>query len=734
MYCLFLVSVLAPAAVAAEAVPVRLVCPAFVVEIDPRLGAWSLVDAKSGVRWPTTGTASAGKAKGLEGGFDKATSGARSVELTGKNGNTVTFAIVDDDRSLQISYGGKEVGDIRLLGDCSVLTDREAAAVIVPCREGLLIPADSGVSLDHVFGSSEYEGCHMNMLGWIKSGSTLLVTWDDASIWPEVRSKLTIATPHRQELSTEIALKQRARSVRLTPLGSGDWNTLAADYRRIAQRKGLAVTLRQKIGRDPHVKHLLGAANVKLWHCLERRMSEDSTRVERVRVHWTFDEAAQVAEHLKRDLKIDRCLFTIGGWTEGGYDCRHPDNLPANPECGGDQALADAIRRIQDLGYVACLHDNYQDMYRDAKSWDAGFIQKRPDGSLMAGGRWMGGRAYLVCAPEQIKLAMRPQNLPAIQARFGPLGYFIDTTYAVGPQECFDPKHPIGRNEDISSKIKLSEAARQTFGIFGSECGREWALPCSDFFEGLVGVAGRDYHNLKPESLGAQVIPFWEMVYHDCQVCYGKYGYDAGRSAEYVAHHLLAARPLNYHSIPDHLYWKTTNESRSTSGDQACYTRADRGWAEGLHPTDAFLKTTQEVLGPLNLTTAHDRLTRFEFLGADHVLRRATYGESHDATVVVVNDGPTEARVESRLGGSVLLPPWGFVVEGPKFAAFYARRWNGRDYPAGALFTLRPVSDETLIHADHVRIFHGFGDPRIDWRGSSHEVRREEVIVIPKPE
>ena len=69
-------------------------------------------------------------------------------------------------------------------------------------------------------------------------------------------------------------------------------------------------------------------------------MSEDSTRVERVRVHWTFDEAAQVAEHLKRDLKIDRCLFIIGGWTEGGYDCRHPDNLPANAECGGDQALA----------------------------------------------------------------------------------------------------------------------------------------------------------------------------------------------------------------------------------------------------------------------------------------------------------------------------------------------------------------------------------------------------------
>ena len=244
-------------------------------------------------------------------------------------------------------------------------------------------------------------------------------------------------------------------------------------------------------------------------------------------------------------------------------------------------------------------------------------------------------------------------------------------------------------------------------------------------------MAGRDYHNLKPGSLGARVIPFWEMVYHDCEVSYGKYGYDASRSAEYMAHHLLAARPLNYHSIPDHLYWKAKNEAVRTSGDLACYTRADRGWAEGLHPTDAFLKTTQEVLGPLHLTTAHERLTRFEFLGSDHALRRATYGESLDATVVVVNDGATEARVESRLGGSVLLPPWGFVIEGPKFAAFHARRWNVRDYPEGALFTLQPVGDKTLIHADRVRVFHGFGDPRIDWRGSTHEVHREEIIIVP---
>src|SRR5208283_1264491 len=63
----------------------------------------------------------------------------------------------------------------------------------------------------------------------------------------------------------------------------------------LPEKKSLAATLTGKISRNPHVEQLLGAANVKLWTCLARRMSDDSTREESVRVLWTFDEAAQIA-------------------------------------------------------------------------------------------------------------------------------------------------------------------------------------------------------------------------------------------------------------------------------------------------------------------------------------------------------------------------------------------------------------------------------------------------------
>ena len=384
-----------------------------------------LVDRRSREQWPSQGMAGLGNAPWLQGGFTRGQAEENSIRLAGKNGGAVVFALVDGGRAMELRYEKPGSETIRALGDALAITG--GGYVIVPSREGLLIPVRGEKAFKRVFGTSEYEGCHMNMLGFVKDGSALIATWDDAYVFPEIER--TVSGGHK--LATTFELRGPAQSVRLMPLGKGDWNTIAREYRRYAEGRGFAVTLEDKIRRDPHVERMLGASNAKLWTCLERRMNEESTAEESVEIHWTFDEAARIAEHLRNDLKIERCFFMVGGWTEGGYDVRHPDNLPANPECGGNEALANMVERIQKLGYVGCLHDNVQDMYRDAKSWDPNFIEKRPDGSLIVGGRWNGGRAYMVCAPKQFELAQRAQNLGAIRDLFKPWSYFIDTTYAV---------------------------------------------------------------------------------------------------------------------------------------------------------------------------------------------------------------------------------------------------------------------------------------------------------------
>ncbi len=719
------------ASITGRADVVRLQSDSFTLEVDDATAAWKLLDTHSGVSWPSSGMASPGNAPWLQGRFSRSGNERQdSIRLANEKGGAIAFTLVDGGRTLELRYEKPGNETVRVLSEVLTMTAADGGYVIVPSREGLLVPVQGDKAFKKAFGTSEYEGCHMDMLGLVKKDSALIVTWDDAYVFPELERAVSAGTPNR--LATTFELRGSAKLLRLMPLGKGDWNAIAREYRQYAEKRGYAVTLREKIRRDPHVERMVGAPDAKLWSCLTRRMNEDSTAEESSKVHWTFDEAAKVAEHLRNDVKIERCFFMVGGWTQGGYDVRHPDNLPANPECGGNEALADAVQRIQKLGYVGCLHDNVQDMYHDAKSFSPSYIEKNRDGSLIKGGRWNGGRAYMVCAPKQLELAQRPQNLGAIHDLFSPWSYFIDTTYAVGPRECFDPNHPIGRNEDIAWKIRLSDYTRNTFGIFGSECGREWALPHSDFFEGLVGVGGNYYHQLKPEDLGATVIPFFEMVYHDCQIAYGKYGYRAEDAAETVAHHVLCARPLYYHSFPDHLYWQNKPSERrggsTGTSDRASYTRSDNGWAQGMHPVDIFVKNTHEVLGPLHELTAYNRLTAFEYLTEDRNVRRATYGEGGQTVKVTVNFGQTPAEITTETGGRTILPSWGFIVEAPRFLAFHARSWNGQDYGNGALFTLRPTDGKDLKDSASVRVFHAFGATTLSWRGKSYEVKREEVI------
>ena len=123
-----------------------------------------------------------------------------------------------------------------------------------------------------------------------------------------------------------------------------------------------------------------------------------------------------------------------------------------------------------------------------------------------------------------------------------------------------------------------------------------------------------------------------------------------------------------------------------------------------MHPVDIFVKNTHEVLGPLHELTAYNRLTAFEYVTEDRNVRRATYGEGSQAVKVTVNLGQTPAEITSKTGGRTILPPWGFLVESPRFVAFHARSWKGQDYGNGALFTLRPTDNKDLKDSSSIRV------------------------------
>lgn len=641
---------------------------------------------------------------------------------------SVIFRFTDGALQVHVAVDeGRAFPDINLFGHGLEVSAEEKGDALIPIRMGLLLPAAGEEPFDLHLDTYDYEGMHMAMGGLFKSGGSLMVTWGDPYMALNVSRDLHNDSPM---LRMDFELTKTARSLQLRCLVPGKGLVgLAKAYRRRAEELGYRVPWKEKLVEHPEDARLFGACNVKLWHALARRIDEDLEE-QSVTVNWTFDEAAQIAEHLKNDLELDNVLFHLGGWTRYGYDCRHPDIMPANPECGGNEALADCARRVESLGYLFCLHDNYQDMYRDAPSWDEAYLEKDADGSPHVGGFWLGGQAYYTCARQALKLAQRPQNLPAVKEEINPDTYFIDTTFAVGPQECYDPRHPLTKQEDIHWKQALSDYARGLFGLFGSEDGREWAVPHADFFEGLASVAGGYYSRLDVEALDGMVVPFFDMVFRDCIAIYGKYGYEPEEMAEQVIHHIAMGRTLYYHSLGQHLYWQdsgTCDELPLPEGDQdpAVFTRAHDGWAEGLCLWDRFIKNTQEVLGPLNGLSAQMLIKGYEFLDEERSVTETTFGSSAKA---VVNGSERDYLWESKQWGEVILPPYGFLVEADTFVAFHARSWNGHKYNSPVLFTLRSLDDRLLTESNQIRIFHGFGEAELPWRGNVVTVQREVTL------
>ena len=725
-------------------------CPMVVVQnaavrlaLSIRDNRWTLTDRRSGVAWGNRGPQEPWLAVkyGAPDEQDWSRLALRAIEadpaghaavcrFADRDGNdaglAVAFRVQEEVVRVYVQPDeGIALHRVELFGRGLEAAASEAGDALAPIRMGLLLPAAGDAAFELHLGTYDYEGAHMAMAGLLKSGSVLMATWGD----PYVRVNLSRELGEDPRVRASFTLAKSARSIQLHCLGPGDLSTLAEAYRARAAELGYRVTLRDKMQTRPQAGRLAGASNVKLWTALARRIDEDLVETS-VDVCWTFDEAAQIAEHLKNDLELEHVLFHLGGWTRYGYDCRHPDNMPANPECGGNEGLADCARRVQTCGYLFCLHDNYQDMYRDAPSWDEACIQKRPDGSLQTGGLWLGGRAYLTCAREALKLAQRPQNLPLTAEAFAPDLYFIDTTYAVGPQECFDPRHPLTKQDDIRWKQALSDYARDTFGMFGSECGREWAVAHADFFEGLASVSGKYYHNLDTEALGGRTVPFFDMVFHDCIAIHGKYGYKPEEMAEQVIHHVAMGRTLYYHCFGHHLYWQSTSDRAELPpadgpADPAAFTRAHNGWAQGLCLLDRFLKNTHEVLSPLYGLTAHARIDRYEFLDADRRVRQTTFS---NGVRTVVNGGSSDYTTQTEWGQDAVLPAFGFVVEADTFAALHARSWNGLTYDAPVLFTLTSLDDQPLATSGRVRVFHGFGEAALRWRDRVAEVVREAVV------
>jgi len=159
---------------------------------SPQTGAFSLTDKRTGVTWEGSskqarlGTVTLAQEKGeravpLDHFQQAAAQGGALVfshALDGADALTVRFELLPDGETLQVSAagGGPGVRRLRLLEDALAITDADKGGALIPARLGLFVPSDSGGAFRRDFRTSEYEGCHAEMVGLFKAGSALLLS------------------------------------------------------------------------------------------------------------------------------------------------------------------------------------------------------------------------------------------------------------------------------------------------------------------------------------------------------------------------------------------------------------------------------------------------------------------------------------------------------------------------------------------------------------------------------
>ncbi len=114
-------------------------------------------------------------------------------------------------------------------------------------------------------------------------------------------------------------------------------------------------------------------------------------------------------------------------------------------------------------------------------------------------------------------------------------------------------------------------------------------------------------------------------------------------------------------------------------------------------------------------------MTDHRFLTPDRLVETTRFGTS---TNITANYGATDYKTPR-----AVLPQYGFLIESPTMVAFYARSFGGVSYAAPALFVIRSLDSRPLATSAKVRIYHGFGDNRVEFRGKVLEVETKKIVA-----
>lgn len=391
-----------------------------------------------------------------------------------------------------------------------------------------------------------------------------------------------------------------------------DHNDFAASYRAYVKERGRLITLKQKIAKNPNIEKLIGCPVIH---------SDIATHISPDSFYYHPDDPAKNDFHTPFSVRADqlRELHRKGlkkgythfdGWGRHGYDNLHPDVLPPHEAAGGVEGMRELAETTTSLGYIFGIHDQYRDYYYDADSFDPDNAVMEADGSHMQVSHWYGGRQTIMCSSLSRDYVRRNyQMLEELGIRIE--ASYLDVFSVVPLDECFNPAHPVTREQSAQYRRECLEYLTSKGIINSSEEVLDCVLPAQVLCHHAPFYT-TDWESKEADPIGIP-IPLLNMVYHDCLVVpwigrkLSRGGWGIPRSDSGYAHAWLNGGP-QYLSID-------ADEAEIAEVDATC------AMAEKL---------------------AHQTIVKHEFISADRRTQRTTFS---DGTVIEVNFDTDEVTV-----------------------------------------------------------------------------------------
>lgn len=448
---------------------------------------------------------------------------------------------------VEFSLTGEQEGEIdAVLYPPQMRVEDPNGYTLLPRMQGSLLPRGSKLCIHR--GIVYERDAYMPIYGQLEHGGGWLTIFDTP-----FDARYRFREDQVQPIFIPSLGKMRERRVMFFAFRAQcSYVELAKIYRGYLRERGMLVTLKEKIARNPNVAKMIGTPIIHTGIAVHIHPDSSFYDKEHPENNDTVVPFSQRAQELRalREKGVAHACVHVDGWGVNGYDDRHPDIFPVHAAAGGAEGLRALQQTCTELGYLFCVHDQYHDYYYSAESYSPDSAVTDLDGGHPFLSFWYGGKQSVLCA------SLAPEYVRRNYHVFEQLGIQIDSSYldvfsVVALNECFHPRHRMTREQcaqkrreclDVLSARGIVPSSEEVLG-----CIADAQVMChhAPFYTDALCVAEGD-----TGALGIPV-PLLSLVYHDCVIVPwnalsrgGVWGVDAKESAFVWA--LLCAGPIYY--------------------------------------------------------------------------------------------------------------------------------------------------------------------------------------------